>query len=325
MTQPPPYAVGRFRTGSAPDFCGVVVDDAVVRLDALLASVATLSDLLAEWPTQAVALDAAVASFKENGSWTATAVDVASLEVLAPYRPGQIFQSGANYKKHVVDLMVAMEAQKGSTDLDEVRRTSTELMQHRADTGTPYVFIGLASSICGPYDDVILPATGTEHDWELELAVVIGSRAYQVNRDTAMEHVAGYMIANDLTTRDRIFRPDMPALGTDWLAGKNAPTFLPLGPWFVPRQFVPDPMDLRITLTLNGATMQNEATADMIFDVPRLIEHISSITPLEPGDLVLTGSPAGNGAHFGRYLQPGDVMESTITGLGRQRNLCVRP
>ena len=324
MTQPP-YALGRFSTGSAAEFCGVVLGDSVVRLDALLAPVGTLSELLDQWPTQGAALDAAVASSQRNGSWTVPAVDVGSLQVRAPYRPGQVFQSGANYKKHVVDLMVAAEAQKGSTDLDEVRRTMTELMQHRADSGTPYVFIGLASSICGPYDDVILPDTGSQHDWELELAVVIGSRAYQVDRDAAMEHVAGYMIANDLTTRDRIFRPDMPALGTDWLAGKNAPTFLPLGPWFVPRQFVPDPMDLRITLTLNGDTMQNEATADMIFDVPRLIEHISAITPLEPGDLVLTGSPAGNGAHYGRYLRPGDVMESTITGLGRQRNVCVRP
>jgi 2-keto-4-pentenoate hydratase/2-oxohepta-3-ene-1,7-dioic acid hydratase in catechol pathway len=158
---------------------------------------------------------------------------------------------------------------------------------------------------------------------------VIGIEAYRVEAADALRHVAGYVIANDLTTRDRVFRPDMPGLGTDWLAGKNAPTFLPLGPWLVPAPFVPDPAALRVTLKLNGQTMQDETTADMIFGVPELIAHVSAITPLRPGDLLLTGSPAGNGAHYGRYLQPGDVMESTITGglidLGTQHNRCVAP
>ncbi len=191
------------------------------------------------------------------------------------------------------------------------------------------MFIGLASAICGPDDNVVLPDIGTQHDWELELGVVIGREAYRVGTEDALSHVAGYVIANDLTTRDRVFRPDMPGLGTDWLAGKNAPTFLPLGPWLVPAAFVPDPARLRVTLKLNGETMQDETTADMIFGVPELIAHVSAITPLRPGDLLLTGSPAGNGAHYGRYLQPGDVMEATITGgavdLGTQRNRCVRP
>ncbi len=171
---------------------------------------------------------------------------------------------------------------------------------------------------------MVLPSTGTQHDWELELGVVIGTAARNVSRVDALNHVAGYTIVNDITTRDRVFRPDMPGLGTDWLAGKNAPTFLPLGPWLVPAPFVADPMNLRITLTLNGDTMQDETTADMIFDISQLIEHVSTITPLNPGDLLLTGSPAGNGAHYGRYLQPGDIMASTITGLGAQRNGCVR-
>jgi 2-keto-4-pentenoate hydratase/2-oxohepta-3-ene-1,7-dioic acid hydratase in catechol pathway len=191
------------------------------------------------------------------------------------------------------------------------------------------VFIGLASAICGPDDNVVLPDIGTQHDWELELGVVIGREAYRVSTEDALSHVAGYVIANDLTTRDRVFRPDMPGLGTDWLAGKNAPTFLPLGPWLVPAAFVPDPASLRVTLKLNGETMQDETTAGMIFGVPELIAHVSAITPLRPGDLLLTGSPAGNGAHYGRYLQPGDVMEATITGgsvdLGTQRNRCVQP
>ena len=133
--------------------------------------------------------------------------------------------------------------------------------------------------------------------------MVIGSAAYQVRRADAWAHVAGYVIVNDLTTRDRVFRPDLPSIGTDWLAGKNAPTFLPTGPWLVPARFVADPTNLRITLRLDGESMQDESTADMIFDIPRLIEQVSSICPLQPGDLILTGSPAGNGAHHRRYLQ----------------------
>jgi 2-keto-4-pentenoate hydratase/2-oxohepta-3-ene-1,7-dioic acid hydratase in catechol pathway len=174
-------------------------------------------------------------------------------------------------------------------------------------------------------DDVILPDTGTEHDWELELAAVMGRRAYRVSRRDALGYVAGYTIVNDITTRDRVYRPDLPGIGTDWLAAKNAPTFLPAGAWLVPAAFAGDPMNLRITLSVNGEVMQDESTADMIFDVARLIEHTSFITEMLPGDLLLTGSPAGNGASRGRFLKPGDVMEGSITGLGSQRNRCVAP
>jgi 2-keto-4-pentenoate hydratase/2-oxohepta-3-ene-1,7-dioic acid hydratase in catechol pathway len=139
-----------------------------------------------------------------------------------------------------------------------------------------------------------------------------------------MELVAGYTIANDLTTRDLVYRPDLKALGTDWLRSKNAPTFLPTGPYIVPAAFVPETSDLRITLRLNGEAMQDESTSDMIFDVARLVSDASSKVALHPGDLLLTGSPAGNGSHWGRLLREGDVMEGTVTGLGRQRNRCVR-
>ena len=135
--------------------------------------------------------------------------------------------------------------------------------------------------------------------------------------------IAGYTIANDLSTRDLIYRPDLKAIGTDWLRAKNAPTFLPLGPWIVPAQFV-DPSDLRITLRHNGDVMQDESTTDMIFGVERLRDYAHERMRLFTGDLLLTGSPAGNGMHWNRFLQEGDVVESTITGLGVQRNRCVR-
>jgi 2,4-didehydro-3-deoxy-L-rhamnonate hydrolase len=323
-----PYALARFRADSDEEFCGVVIGPDVVPLRFLLPATGDIGSLLRDWTPNRKLLDAAVDEAMAGQGLATAARRADELSPLAPLVPGQIFQSGANYKTHVVDLMVAAAAEKadgdGPADRAEVRRQATALMEERAAHGTPYVFIGLASAVCGPEDDVVLPDIGTQHDWELELGVVIGTEAYRVSREDALGHVAFYTIVNDITTRDRVFRPDMPGLGTDWLAGKNSPTFLPLGPWLVPAQFVPDPGDLRITLRLNGQTMQDESTADMIFGIPELIEHISAITPLRPGDLLLTGSPAGNGAHYGRYLREGDVMESTITGLGTQRNRCVR-
>jgi 2-keto-4-pentenoate hydratase/2-oxohepta-3-ene-1,7-dioic acid hydratase in catechol pathway len=140
-----------------------------------------------------------------------------------------------------------------------------------------------------------------------------------------MNYVAGYTIVNDLTTREKVSRKegDMREMGMDWVACKSSPTYLPMGPYLVPAAFIPNPQRLRVTLKLNGETMQNESTEDMIFDVARLIEAASASTLLQPGDLICTGSPAGNGVHHGRFLRPGDVMEGSITGLGTQRNTCV--
>jgi 2-keto-4-pentenoate hydratase/2-oxohepta-3-ene-1,7-dioic acid hydratase in catechol pathway len=115
----------------------------------------------------------------------------------------------------------------------------------------------------------------------------------------------------------------MPVIGSDWLRSKNSPTFLPIGPWIVPAQFAGDPGSLHIELKLNGDTMQDESTADMMFGVARLIAFVSESAGIRSGDLLLTGSPAGNGAHYNRYLRPGDVIEGSITGLGTQRNHCV--
>jgi 2-keto-4-pentenoate hydratase/2-oxohepta-3-ene-1,7-dioic acid hydratase in catechol pathway len=233
------------------------------------------------------------------------------LRVLAPIEPRQVVQAGANYYKHVLDLIVGERTRAGD-DPETARAGAREIMDGRVAHGEPYMFLGAVGAICGPYDDVRLPARGEQHDWELELAAVIGPGG----------SVAGYTIANDLTTRDLVYRPDLKAIGTDWLRAKNAPTFLPVGPWIVPARFV-DPSELRITLRHNGDVMQDETTADMIFDVERLRAYADERMRLFAGDLLLTGSPAGNGAHWGRFLHPGDELEATITGLGKQRNRCI--
>ncbi|WP_068691617.1 fumarylacetoacetate hydrolase family protein [Thermobifida halotolerans] len=323
-----PAAAERFALGTfeAPDgrvFPGLVRDQRVRDLtDAITGGVLpcdgppALLGLLRVWDDAVPRLAELAAA---DDGWR----DGAGLRVRAPLTPGQVLQSGANYRTHVIDLVVAHRDPDDPRDEEQVRAEAAAFMDRRAAEGEPYLFVGLPSAVCGPDDDVVLPAYSDQHDWELELAAVIGRPAFRVSPEQALDHVAGYTIANDITTRDLVFRRDMPDIGTDWLRAKNAPTFLPLGPWLVPAEFVPDPMDLRIRLTLNGRVMQDETTKDMIFDVARLVSAASQTVPLSPGDLVLTGSPAGNGMHWGRLLRPGDVMESTITGLGVQRNRCV--
>ena len=256
---------------------------------------------------------------ESRGDWRS----LDGLRVHAPVEPRQIFQSGANYRQHVIDLEVARRVRSDARTEEQARAEAVEIMDQRAAEGLPYVFIGLPSAITGPYDDVVLPIWAKEPDWELELAAVISRPAYQVPVEKALSCVAGYTIANDLTDRATVFRADMPAIGTDWLRSKNAPGFTPLGPWIVPAEFVGDASHLRVALTLNGETMQDESTKDMIFGVARVVSYASQTAQLLPGDVVLTGSPAGNGVHWGRLLRNGDVMKGTITGLGAQRTRCL--
>ena len=317
-----PFALGVFRRPvTAGTFAGLVRGDRVRDISGL----GTIGDLLTDW-------DAAFARLAElaeaaDGKW----LSLAGLDVRCPVAPRQILQCGANYRRHVVDIVMAERRAEESTtghnsDVpeDEVRAWAEGMMDERVRSGRPYVFAGLPSALAGPYDDIVLPQRGSQHDWELELAAVIGRTARGLTSQNALEHVAGYTICNDITTRSLVYRRDLKAIGTDWFAAKNSPTFLPAGPYLVPAAFVSDPAGLRIRLRHNGVTRQDESTADMLFDLPAVLAYITSVTELRPGDLVLTGSPAGNGAHWGVFLEPGDVLEGEITGLGRQRNMCVR-
>jgi 2-keto-4-pentenoate hydratase/2-oxohepta-3-ene-1,7-dioic acid hydratase in catechol pathway len=241
--------------------------------------------------------------------------------------PRQIFCSGANYKKHVIDLIIDEGGGPMTENMtaEERRAWATRMMDDRAANGYPYMFSKPVSVVTGAYDNIILPPHAKAPDWELELGVVIGRKARHVARAEALNYVAGYSIVNDITNRDHVFRRDaVKAMGSDWVAAKGSPTYLPFGPYLVPAAFVPDPQNLQLTLKLNGEIKQDESTADMIFDIARQIEYLSSLVELWPGDVICTGSPAGNGTHYKRFLQEGDVVESTITGLGTQRNVCVK-
>ncbi|CAL9556585.1 Ureidoglycolate lyase [Streptomyces sp. enrichment culture] len=314
-----PFALATLSAPDGPAFPALVTPDGrVLDLEAAFGEGRlTVRDLLERW---AAALPRLRALAAEPGG---ARRPLADFRVHAPVEPRQVFQSGANYRQHVIDLHVAHRAPGDDRPEEERRAEAAEIMDRRAAEDLPYVFIGLPSAVTGPYDDVVLPAWAEKPDWELELTAVIGRPAHRVPVEEALEYVAGYTIANDLTDRATVFRRDMPQIGTDWLRSKNAPGFTPLGPWIVPAESIADPGDLRLTLKLNGETMQDESTKDMIFDVARMVSHASQSARLLPGDLVLTGSPAGNGMHWGRLLRDGDVMESTITGLGVQRTRCV--
>jgi 2,4-diketo-3-deoxy-L-fuconate hydrolase len=314
-----PFALGTFAAVDGAPFAGLVVDNRVVRLDRRLGPSVTVRGLLEDWDEALVRLQQLADQSPRDAEHHLEALR--PLPPLTP--PGQLFQAGANYRQHLVELTTAGPELMHRELTDEERRLALESIDERSRTGTPYVFLGLPHSIVGAHDDIVLPETLASVDWELELGAVIGRPAHNVSRGDALGVIAGYTICNDITARDRIFRPDIPGIGTDWLAGKNWPTFFPTGPLLVPAVHVGDPMALQITLRLNGVVMQDSSTSDMMFDIARLVEHASSIAELRPGDMLLTGSPAGNGVYHGRFLQPGDVIESQISGLGVQRNLCV--
>ena len=181
----------------------------------------------------------------------------------------------------------------------------------------PVMFFKATTALVGPNDPVVIPRGGTKLDWEVELAVVIGARASYVDQARALDHVAGYALHNDYS--ERAFQLER---GGQWVKGKSADTFAPIGPFIVTRDEMPDPHALPMWLTVNGTVRQQSSTANMIFDVPTLVSYVSQFMTLLPGDVISTGTPAGVGLGIKPapiYLQPGDVVELGIDGLGRSR------
>lgn len=238
--------------------------------------------------------------------------------------PRQIFCTIANYRSHVMETVVdgGAPAHTDGMDADQRREYAAKVVETRLKS-PPYVCFKLPSTVIGPADALELPRHAHQVDWEIELAAVIGRPCRRVPREQAMAQVAGYMLVNDITARDLVRRADLPRLGTDWLQSKNAPGFLPTGPYLVPAGLIPDPYAVRLCLRLNGETMQDELVADMMFDIATQIEYVSLHAQLLPGDVICTGTPGGCGTHHGRFLQPGDVLEAFAPGLGAQRVTCV--
>jgi 2-keto-4-pentenoate hydratase/2-oxohepta-3-ene-1,7-dioic acid hydratase in catechol pathway len=222
--------------------------------------------------------------------------DAASLRIGAPIaRPSAVYCIGMNYAAHA--------AESGSAPPEHL-----------------VMFMKAPNTVAGPYDDVAIPRGSSKTDWEVELGVVIGRRAsYLASPAEARAHVAGYVMANDLSERDW----QLAVSGGQWSKGKSAPGFCPTGPWLVTDDEI-DADDVRLTSFVNDEPRQDSRTSDLIFGIDRIVHELSQVLVLEPGDLILTGTPEGV-ALSGRfpYLAPGDLVSLEIEGLGRQRQLVV--
>lgn len=193
--------------------------------------------------------------------------------------------------------------------------------KHAAESGMdipkePILFSKATSALSGPFDPVLIPRNSTKTDWEVELGVVIGKAASYVSEKDALSYVAGYCSINDVS--ERAFQMDR---GGQWIKGKSAPSFGPVGPYLVTADEIADPQDLSLSLQLNGEVMQNSSTNDMVFTVAQIISHMSQFMELRPGDIIATGTPEGVGMGFKpqRFLKSGDVMELEVEGLGTQK------
>lgn len=206
-------------------------------------------------------------------------------------RPSKIICVGLNYKDHAEE-------------------TGQELPQH------PLLFSKATSAVIGPYDDVILPEESKEVDYEVEFAVVIGKTATKVSKVDAFDFVAGYTVANDVSGRDIQFRQGQ------WHQGKSYDTFMPMGPYLITRNEIADPGNLHVECILNGEKLQNSNTNQLIFDTATLVSKISGIMTLFAGDVISTGTPAGVGVFRNPkiLLKPGDMMETTVDGIGTLKN-----
>ncbi len=279
--------LGMLATNAGMKFVGGTLDGRFVDLCAVDPKLpTTLKQTLAD-PDGLAAAAAALAQGMNKGPFVTG-------DLAAPIPdPGKLFCIGLNYRDHAIET--------GSPIPSE-----------------PVVFSKFASAIIGPEATIVLPKVSVEVDYEAELVVVIGKAGKHIPVEKAFQHVAGYMPGNDVSARD--WQKGRP--GGQWLLGKTPDTFAPTGPWMTTADEIGDPHSIRVQLRLNGQTMQDSTTKELIFGIGQLIAHLSKIVTLQPGDLIFTGTPPGVGAARKPpvFMKGGDVVEVEIEGLGVLRN-----
>ena len=247
-----------------------------------------LDELVHEWTLHPESLNACIES--------AATMELDPSKLFCPIRnPSKLLCIGLNYRDHAIESGMDIPSE-------------------------PVVFNKLNGTLCGPGDEILLPANSTQVDYEAELVVVIGKPAWRVSEAEAMDHVFGYTCGHDVSSRDwQLGRP-----GGQWLLGKSFPTFAPIGPHIVTADEVSDVGNLRIQMRVNGEMRQDSTTAQLIFSIPELVAHLSACCRLEPGDLIFTGTPPGVGMALEppRYLQDGDLCEVEIEDIGVLSNRC---
>jgi 2-keto-4-pentenoate hydratase/2-oxohepta-3-ene-1,7-dioic acid hydratase in catechol pathway len=302
------YRLLTYRAAAKEARAGILVGDLVYDAARACASAkyATVLDVLADWRAAERKLrDAAkrIAAGKSKVKGT----PLVKTKLLAPVLyPGAIFCAGANYVDHVAEML---------------RVQGKPLEPNPKEIGLkPWHFIKTSrGSVVAPGADVKLPAYSKMMDWEIELTAVIGRPAKDVPVEKALDYVAGYTIANDLSARDAMRRQGMPETSPfhyDWISQKCFDGACPLGPWITPARDIGDPQNLAMKLWVNGALMQDSNTAQMIFSTADQIAQLSSRVTLQPGDLILTGTPAGVGMGRKLFLQQGDVVKLWIDKIG---------
>ena len=317
--------------GSKIAHVGFVLDDYILPLEALeahrpgvrslreasMASELTpgLQGLLTDWE-QSFTVLSELAAFvtgvqAAEAPWKGNLLSLDEVHVLAPVlRPTKMLFAGMNYQRHVKEIE-NWHSDFKYKPIDKAERR-------------PFVFLKLPYSIVGPYDQISYPHPYHQLDWEGELAVVIGKRGKHIPVEQAMDYVAGFMVVNDYSLRE--LQTIMGPVGEklqDWFGGKNFDAAAAFGPYLVPKQFVPNYLNLRMRLTVNGVVKQECTTQEMVFTPDEIIAFASSVVTLEPGDIIATGSPPGAGFATGKYLEVGDVVEAEVEGLGRQRNVII--
>jgi len=287
-----------------------------------LSATGSVLELLEDWNRNFAVLQAMADFIREEGPASDRLQGAVHLQArvrpLPPVlRPSKILNCAANYSGHLAEMR--QYAQTGG-NVDAAR-------VYRGDKGTgqPYLFLKAPSTLVGAKDDIVMPALDSQLDWEAELAVVIGPVCRNVTAANALDHVAGFMTFNDVSCRDQLFREDRPNFRTDWLSSKSYDTFGPCGPYLVPRAFVPNHGSLRLLLKVNGEVKQDGLAGDMIYSPEEQIEYASRRMTLLPGDIFATGTLAGVGQGSGVFLKAGDIVETEVHGLGRQRNRVVAP
>jgi len=302
-----PYKLLSFRDGRGSR-AGLLIGDTVHDAAKVtgVAAHASVLGILEDW-SRARRLLAPGAKRIASGKGRGKGVPLARVRLLAPVLyPGAIYCAGANYTDHMAEMARAQGQTPGPT------------MKELGEK--PWHFIKTSrSSIVGPGAKVKLPVYSQMVDWEVELAAVIGKVARDVSVERALDYVAGYTIANDLSARDVMRREKNPASSPfhyDWLSQKCFDGSCPLGPWIAPADEIPEPQKLGLKLWVNDTLMQDSSTSKMIFDTAEQIAMLSSRVTLQPGDLVLTGTPAGVGTPRRLFLKPGDTVKLWIERIG---------
>jgi len=311
------FKLGSFAKAGGKPFVAIVLGDEAIDLKAAqaaagargkaLSSAESIDALLESWDANFAALQEIVAAIEKNRTG---AERLAGLRPLPPVRrPGKMFYAAQNFQEHVDEMLRA-----GMTPAGGPKFTGEK------STTRPYLFLKAPSTLAGANDDIAIPRELKKIDWEAEIALAIGKKGKRIPAERALDHVAGFMTTNDVSARDLTVRADRPGLRSDWLNGKSHDNFAPMGPFLVPRVFVPDHKNLFIRLTVNGEIKQNGNTSQFIFTPEEQIEYASNILTLETGDIFSCGTCGGVGQGTNTFLKVGDVMETEIESLGKMRN-----